>query len=63
MIKKEFNHQCKSYWRNDELYDKERKKNFKIKLFGITIWQSSDSYNCDLIDDTITNQIGFRTKK
>ena len=58
MIKVEQTHDCKSYWRQDGLYDFKRDKTKKIKLFGITIWQDKESYNCDLVDSK--NGLGFK---
>ena len=62
MIKKELDHSSKSYWKNNELYDRERKKDFKIKLFGITIFHNTEDFKCDIVDEIIDG-VGFQIKK
>ncbi len=59
MIKIEHTHESKSYWKADDLYDSERNKTKKIKLFGWTIWENTDSYNSELTED-YKNGIGFK---
>ena len=63
MIKIERSNKCKSYWKADELYDKDREKTFKITFFGIIILQKKDTYNCDLFKYEIENGIGFNNHK
>lgn len=58
MIKVENKHDCKFYWKQDGLYDISRTKEKKVKIFGITIWQYRESYNCDLIENK--NGLGFK---
>ena len=59
MVSKVKKHECKSYWKKDGLYDLSRIKETKVKIFGVTIWMNSESYNCDMIDDN-KNEIGFK---
>jgi hypothetical protein len=61
MIKKEFDHTSKSYWRNNELYDSERTKRKKVKIFGLTIWEYNETFRCDLVSEQSEN-IGFKVK-
>ena len=59
MIKIENTHDSKSYWKGDDIYDSKRNKTKKIKLFGLTIWENTDNYNCELTEDN-KNGIGFK---
>jgi|WetSurMetagenome_2_1015567.scaffolds.fasta_scaffold00103_31 hypothetical protein len=63
MIKIERTHDCKSYWKNDGLYDKYRVINVKIKIFGVTIWSNTESYDSDLISVNDSNGMGFKVDK
>jgi len=60
MIKIEKKHDCKSYWKNDGLYDSSRSKDYSVKIFGITVWRNKEDYNCDLVEIENKNQIGFK---
>jgi hypothetical protein len=60
MLRLEVKHECKSYWRNDGLYDLHRNKNLRVKIFGLTIWHTKSDYDCDLINVTAKNEVGFK---
>jgi hypothetical protein len=49
MITIERKHECKSYWKNDGLYDCKRSKEYKLKIFGLTIWRNKENYDSDLV--------------
>ena len=62
MIKVEKTQTSESYWRNDGVYDNVRKTTHKVKLFGITIWNHSEDFQCDLTEDYI-KKTGFKNVK
>lgn len=63
MINIEKTHTCKSYWRNNELYDNEKHKSKRVKIFGITIYQSKEDFKCDLSQVNGNKGIGYEQGK
>jgi hypothetical protein len=61
MLKVERKHECKSYFKNNDLFDSERMKEYKVTLFGWTIYKRSDSYNCD-VKEGKNNNPGFKNE-
>ena len=60
MIKIEKSHNADSYWKANELYDQNRKLIMKIKVFGLTVWSRSDSYDCNLKKGEGKDGMGFK---
>lgn len=61
MIKIEQSQESSSYWRQDNLYDKKSKSTRRVKLFGLTLWETSHSFDCDLLEDKETqSKVGFK---
>jgi len=66
MIKIEQSHESTSYWKQDNLYDKNTKDSRKVKLFGITIWSNTYAFDCDIVkekDIEESSKIGLRANK
>lgn len=60
MINIEKTHTCKSYWKNTELYDMEKHKSKRVKIFGVTVYQDKDDFKCDLIQVNGNEGMGFK---
>lgn len=46
---------------NDKiLYDLTREKTYKVKLFGFTIYETSENFDCDIINNEKNNKPGFK---
>jgi len=59
MIKIENIHKSESYWKQDGLYDNKAEKTTKIKLFGLTIWQRKNIFDCTLVEFNHKSGMGF----
>lgn len=60
MIKIEKRHDCKSFFRKDDIYDSKRDREFKISIFGIVLFKRDEHYSCDLKDNNEKNNCGFK---
>jgi hypothetical protein len=48
MIKIDKKQKYESFFRKDELFDSKREKEYKVLIFGITLFKKSESFNCDV---------------
>jgi hypothetical protein len=60
MIKIERKHECESFFIKDTVYDSKRSTGFKVSIFGLTLYQRSDSFNADYKDSVNKNGVGFK---
>lgn len=65
MLKIHKDYNGESYFKGDVMYDHSRVKEYRITLFGITIYRTTENFNIDLIsDETITSKrAGFKIGK
>jgi hypothetical protein len=61
MIKRETKTVCKSYFKNNDLYDSKREVTFSISVFGLNIYKRIEHYNCD-VKEGRDNKPGFRNE-
>lgn len=59
MIKVNKNHDCKSFWHNEDLYDTERTKSYVIKIFGLTIWNRTEDFKAEYTSEGKSKKVGF----
>jgi hypothetical protein len=59
MLKVKKDHTCKSVWKNDDLFDIERTKTYKVTIFGLTLWSKTEDYKSDWIYER-NDKIGFK---
>ena len=61
MIQRETKTDCKSYFKDKELYDSRRHSEYCIKLFGMTIYRRVEKYDCD-VKEGKDNKPGFKNE-
>ena len=61
MIKKIIDTASESFFRKDELYDMKSTIDYKLVLFGVTIWQRTETTERDFMDND-DKTIGFKKK-
>lgn len=59
MIKRENKVNCESLFKNDVLYDTSRHRHFKLRLFGLKIWEDEEGYTCDIKNEDKQKRTGF----
>jgi hypothetical protein len=59
MIKIDKKQKYESFFRKDELFDSKREKEYKVLIFGITLFKKSESFNCDVQSES-QNGCGFK---
>jgi hypothetical protein len=61
MIKIEKNYKAESSFRKDALWDSKRDSEFRISIFGLTLFKRTEDYKCDLSEFKETkNGCGFK---
>jgi hypothetical protein len=59
MIKIERKHKCESFFIKDTVYDSKRETKYSITLFGMSLWQRSDTFDADYKGEN-KNGVGFK---
>jgi hypothetical protein len=62
MINIHKNYSGKSYFKGETMYDESRDKEYKITLFGLTIFRHTEKFNIDLVTvEESKKRAGFKS--